>query len=406
MLYVDANDERSTNIYTSPQVEPLLGFSVERWRTDADLWIDRVHEDDRERVLAEHDASLRSGEPFGTEYRFRTADDRVVWLRDEAILVRAEDGDAMFWRGFMVDITQTKRAEEGMRRSVDALRRTMEERRRLLLRLEEAQEEERRRIASDIHDDTIQVMSAADLRAQALAERIEDAELAAEARELRQVIASSVERLRHLLFELRPPALDREGLAAALHAWAGEAEPAPSIEDQLTGEPPRETQAILFRIAQEAIANARKHAGANRIEVSIGEEDGGVRLVVSDDGAGFDAGVVVVPEPGHIGLPTMVERAELAGGRCEIESDPATGRRCARGSPSRRAADRPARVRCRAWGRTNPDATRRSGSRTDARSHTPSGATSRAARSSSSTGCPVRDRSSRTPRRPPWSTSG
>jgi len=325
VLYVDANDERSTNIYTSPQVESLLGFTVERWRDDPDLWLDHVHEDDRERVLREHHESLRTGEPFRTEYRFRTADDRLVWLRDEAVLVSDEDGEPSFWRGFIVDVTQTKRAEEGLRRSVDALRRTMEERRLLLLRLEDAQEEERRRIASDIHDDPIQVMSAADMRAQALVQRLEDPGLRSEAEDLRAVIHAAVERLRHLLFELRPPSLDREGLAAALHTWAGDAEPAPSIQDGLTVEPPRETQAILFRIAQEAIANARKHAGANRIEVSIGQEDGGVRLVVSDDGAGFDPGVVVVPEPGHIGLPTMVERAELAGGRCEIESDPGHG---------------------------------------------------------------------------------
>jgi PAS domain S-box-containing protein len=325
VLYVDANDERSTNIYTSPQVESLLGFTVERWRDDPDLWLDHVHEDDRERVVVQHHESSRTGEPFRTEYRFRTADDRLVWLRDEAVLVRDEDGEPSFWRGFMADITQTKRVEETLRRGVDALRRTMEERRRLLLRLEDAQEQERRRIASDIHDDPIQVMSAADVRAQALAKRLEDPDLKGEADELRAVIHSAVERLRHLLFELRPPALEREGLAAALHAWAGDVKPATSIEDGLTAEPPRETQAILFRIAQEAIANARKHAGANRIEVSIEEADGGVRLVVSDDGAGFDAGVVVVPEPGHIGLLTMVERAELAGGRCEIQSDPGRG---------------------------------------------------------------------------------
>jgi signal transduction histidine kinase len=168
-------------------------------------------------------------------------------------------------------------------------------------------------------------MTAADMRAQMIVQRLDDPDLRGEVEELRGVIHSAVERLRHLLVELRPPALDREGLAAALHAWAGDAEPTPSIEDGLTEEPPLETQAILFRIAQEAIANARKHAGANRIEVSIAEEDGGVRLVVSDDGTGFDRGVIVVPEPGHIGLPTMVERAELAGGHCEIESDAGHG---------------------------------------------------------------------------------
>ena len=325
VLYVDANDEVSTNIYTSPQVEPLLGFTVEQWREDPHLWIDRIHPEDRPRVLREHHESLRTGEPFRTEYRLLAADEREIWIRDEAVLVRDPDGEPLFWRGVMTDITRTKRVERRLRRSLDVLRRTMEDRRHLLLRLEDAQEEERRRIASDIHDDPIQVMSAADIRAQVLARRIEEPELRQEVEDLRAVISESVERLRHLLFELRPPALDREGLVPALRAYAGNVEPVPRIEDALPFEPPPELRAILFRIAQEAIGNARKHASATRITVSIAGQDGGVALVVTDDGSGFDVGVIDSPERGHIGLPTMIERAELAGGRCRVESEPGRG---------------------------------------------------------------------------------
>jgi signal transduction histidine kinase len=165
------------------------------------------------------------------------------------------------------------------------------------------------------------VMTAADIRAQALAHQIEDPELRQEAEELRDVIRSSVERLRHLLFELRPPTLDREGLVPALRACLGDEDPVPEIDDALPFEPPSELRAVLFRIAQEAIANARKHASATRIQVSIAALDGGVRLMVSDDGRGFDVGVIDSPEPGHIGLPTMIERAHLAGGRCRVESE-------------------------------------------------------------------------------------
>jgi PAS domain S-box-containing protein len=325
VLYVDANDDPSSNIYTSPQIEPLLGFTVEQWRDDPALWVDRMHEDDRERVLGEHRESLRTGDPFRTEYRLIAADGREVWIHDEAVLVRGTNEDPLFWRGVMTDVTRTRRVEDRLRRSLDVLRRTMEDRRQLLLRLEDAQEEERRRIASDIHDDPIQVMSAADIRAQSLARRIEDPELRQEAEELHEVIRSSVERLRHLLFELRPPALDREGLVPALRAYAGDADPVPEIEDAMPLGPPSELRAVLFRIAQEAIANARKHAAATRIHVSISDLEGGVRLVVTDDGHGFDVGVIESPEPGHIGLPTMIERAQLAGGRCEIESEPGRG---------------------------------------------------------------------------------
>jgi PAS domain S-box-containing protein len=325
VLYVDANDERSTNIYTSPQIEPLLGFSVERWREEPDLWIDRMHEDDRERVLREHHESLRTGEPFQTEYRLLAADGTEVWVRDEAVLVSDGNRGPLFWRGVISDVTETKRVEERLRRSLDALRRTMEDRRRLLLRLEDAQEEERRRIAADIHDDSIQVMSVADIRAQSLARRLEDPELREEAAELREVIRASVERLRRLVFELRPPALDRDGLVSALRIFAGAVEPSPEIEDRLELEPSPEIRATLFRIAHEALVNARKHAVASRITVSISNVDGGVQLVVSDDGVGFDPSALAASEPGHIGLPTMVERAELAGGRCSIESAPGGG---------------------------------------------------------------------------------
>jgi two-component system, NarL family, sensor histidine kinase UhpB len=324
VLYVDADDDRS-NIYTSPQIESLLGFTVEQWRDDPALWVDRIHEDDRERVLEEHRRSLRTGDPFRTEYRLLAADGREVWIRDEAVLVRGAEHDPLFWRGVMTDITRTKRVEGRLRRSLDVLRRTMEDRRQLLLRLEDAQEEERRRIASDIHDDPIQVMSAADIRAQVLAHQIEDPALRREAEELRDVIRSSVERLRHLLFELRPPALDREGLVPALRAYVGDEDPVPEIEDALPFDPPPELRAILFRIAQEAIANARKHAYATRIHVSIAALDGGVRLVIADDGLGFDVGAIESPEPGHIGLPTMIERAQLGGGVCEVRSEPGRG---------------------------------------------------------------------------------
>jgi PAS domain S-box-containing protein len=325
VLYVDANDDHSSNIYTSPQIEPLLGFTVEQWRDDPALWVDRMHEDDRERVLGEHRESLTTGDPFRTEYRLIAADGREVWIHDEAVLVRGTNEDPMFWRGVMTDVTRARRVEDRLRKSLEVLRRTMEDRRQLLLRLEDAQEEERRRIASDIHDDPIQVMSAADIRAQSLARRIEDPELRQEAEELREVIRSSVERLRHLLFELRPPELDREGLVPALRSYVGDADPVPEIEDAMPFEPPSELRAVLFRIAQEAIANARKHAAATRIHVSIADLEGGVQLVVTDDGQGFDVGVIESPEPGHIGLPTMIERARLAGGACEIESEPGRG---------------------------------------------------------------------------------
>ena len=329
ILYIDAVDDLSSNIYTSPQILDLLGFTPEQWRDEPNLWVARLHEDDRQRTISVHRRSNETGEPFRCEYRIIAADGRQVWFRDEAVLVRDHGGEPLFWRGIMLDITEQKRTEEKLRHSLEILHRTMEERRDLVARLEEAQEEERRRIAADIHDDSIQVVGAADLRAQALARSLQDPDLRSQADELHETLREAVERLRHLLFELRPPALDRDGLAAALRVYlqyhGDVSRVATTLEDHLDGEPPAEVRSTLFRIAQEAVTNVRKHAQADHLTLTLGPKDGGALLRVVDDGKGFDSIDVTDPRPGHIGLPAMIERAELAGGWCHIDSAPGRG---------------------------------------------------------------------------------
>ena len=146
--------------------------------------------------------------------------------------------------------------------------------------------------------------------------------------ELQRTIELSISRLRHLLFELRPPALDREGLAAAMDMYLGELRPETTtsfrLNDELRLQPDEATRIILYRVAQEALTNVRKHARAKDVEVLIGYRDGGFLVRVTDDGVGF------VPDtafstPGHLGLVAIRERVELAGGTIRIDSAPRTG---------------------------------------------------------------------------------
>jgi signal transduction histidine kinase len=145
-----------------------------------------------------------------------------------------------------------------------------------------------------------------------------------EIRDLQSVVRLSVERLRSLLFELRPEALDREGLVAALRQYlqhtSRETKWLFEVQDDLASEPPPELRASLYRIAQQALANARMHAEASSVSVRVRSVDGGVAVRVHDDGHGFDPSSIEDPQPGHLGLPTMIERAELAGGWCRISS--------------------------------------------------------------------------------------
>ena len=331
ILYIDAPDEASTNLYTSPQVEKILGYSPEEWMNRPGMWLELLHPDDVERVtrLNDESNSAAGSEPFFAEYRLRARDGRWVWFRDEALMVRADDGTPLFWRGVMLDIGERKQAEERLQRSLEILRRTMEQRQALMARLEAAQEEERRRIAADIHDDPIQVMSAADMRIQALAESASDPALRDALADVHEVVVQAIERLRSLLFELRPPALDQHGLVAGLETYlrqvGREAGFDTTVDGTLEGEPPEDVRATVFRIAQEAIANARKHASASRVDVSVRDEDGGIMLEVRDDGIGFEPSAVDPPAPGHLGMSAMPERAELAGGWWRIESAPGRG---------------------------------------------------------------------------------
>ena len=112
VTYIDAVDPNSSTIYISPQVEQVVGYSPEEWTADPRLWEKLLHPEDRARVLELSHRTNRTGEPFRAEYRLITRDGRMVWVRDEAVLMRDERGRPQYWQGVMVDITERKLAEE------------------------------------------------------------------------------------------------------------------------------------------------------------------------------------------------------------------------------------------------------------------------------------------------------
>lgn len=328
IVYVDEPDELSTNFYTSPQAVELLGYTQEEWATVPDLWVTNMHPDDRERVLEENRRSNEKLDRFFSEYRMLAKDGHLVWIRDEATIVAGNDGTPLYWRGLMLDVTAEKQAEEKLRRSLEVLRTTVRQRRELALRLEGAQDEERRRIAADIHDDPIQVMSAVDLRLQLMAAQ-PAAVTAGELAELHETVQLSIARLRSMLFELRPPSLDSDGLIAAIREYldhsAEDAGWTIHVSSALTSEPPADVRATLYRIVKEAVTNVRKHAEATRVVVDIEVVADGIGARIRDDGLGFDPKKIERPRRGHIGLEAIHERAELSGGWSRVISEPGQG---------------------------------------------------------------------------------
>jgi len=111
VIYLDNPDELCSNIYTSPQTESLLGYSVDEWRNTPDLWVQLLHPDDRERVLAEYQRVSTEGGKLHVEYRLQARDGRIVWLQDDALLIRDSTGKPLYWQGVLLDITNRKQIE-------------------------------------------------------------------------------------------------------------------------------------------------------------------------------------------------------------------------------------------------------------------------------------------------------
>jgi diguanylate cyclase (GGDEF)-like protein/PAS domain S-box-containing protein len=114
-VYVDRVDASSSNVYTSPQIEPMLGYTVEEWSSDPSLFVKLLHPDDRERVLAAHERIHTTGESLHTEYRLYTRDGRVVWVHDEGQVITDPQSGERVLQGYLLDITARREAEEQLR---------------------------------------------------------------------------------------------------------------------------------------------------------------------------------------------------------------------------------------------------------------------------------------------------
>lgn len=222
------------------------------------------------------------------------------------------------------------RIEGQLRRALEALKRSDDQRRELLSRLVRAQEAERKAVAADIHDEAVQVMTAVSMRLAALRRRTEDRSMLESMEVLEESVSNAIQRLRRLLTELHPSALAHEGgLRTALREHLERLEADSSLVCTLEGQVAEpvslEARAICFRVAQEALWNVRKHAKASRVDVLAESRDSGILVRIQDDGVGFAPDEVAPSPSGHLGLASMKDRTETAGGWLRLQSEPGRG---------------------------------------------------------------------------------
>jgi len=196
-----------------------------------------------------------------------------------------------------------------------------------------AQEAERLRVARELHDEIGQTLTAVIIHA----ERGADGDPALASRELARVAAAvhaSLDDVRRIARELRPEALDDLGLVNALIALCSriDAQAGPRVRRELDGglpPLPPEVELVIYRVAQESLTNALRHAEASTATVSLAAGADGVTLSIEDDGKGMPAD----PPHGTAGIAGMNERALLVGGRLSIEAPPGGGTRVRLGVP-------------------------------------------------------------------------
>lgn len=244
---------------------------------------------------------------------------------------------------FPVEISLSPLAMDGARHVISIVR-DVTERRKLqafgagALR---AAEEERQRIARELHDDTAQRLAGLMLLLRVASQIQEPEERARRIEQVREEIAEAAEAVRRIARGLRPPALDEVGLAAALDLLIRSLRRAHSLDIELTsqrtgGRLDADAELALYRIVQEALTNAVRHAGASRIVVSLRADDRAVIAEIEDDGRGFAMDRDYGDDGQGLGLIGMRERARYAGGVLAIDSAPGAGTRVRVELPVRR----------------------------------------------------------------------
>ncbi len=272
----------------------------------------------------------RQGKLVNFELTLRRRDDTPVHILENVILMPDENGDLKIIQGTMVDITDRKRAEDLLRESEQKHKTLAEDLRKLTQRLQSVREEERSRIARELHDELGQTLTALNLDLHWLKGHLVPARPEAQERlvAMCELMKETMHSVRRICADLRPRVLDDLGLLPAVEWLVRDFRKATGIHCRLLAPGcavhlPPEQATDVFRILQEGLTNAARHARATRITVTLSLRRGSFTLKVADNGIGITRKRISSPQ--SFGLAGMRERALRWGGKIEIQGRPDEG---------------------------------------------------------------------------------
>jgi signal transduction histidine kinase len=252
----------------------------------------------------------------------------------EDYLLKGESDGRVIVRAVRYAIERT-RADAHQLATERALHRSERHQREILTSILQTEEAERARIATALHDDTVQVMAASLMaldRLALVARKAGDHDVESAVMATRETLEEATERTRRLMFELRPAILHELGLRAAITVLADEVARETGARSEVRGDVGRYgpvVEELVYRCVQEALANVRKHARPRTITVTLEDASDVLTCEVADDGRGFDVERVSSrPQSAfHLGLDSLTERVRAAGGQVTIISTPGQGTR-------------------------------------------------------------------------------
>ncbi len=309
-------------------------------RVPAGVILQRIHPADRAHAFDRESAQQMVTGPLDMEFRVVRRDGSITWLQGSAAPVRDAGGVLRKVVGVNFDITERKRAEEGLRELTTTLeskvsQRTAELRHRarqlqkLTLDMSVAEERERERVAEILHDDLQQVLAAAKFHVGLMRNRARsDVSLQAIAAEVDHMLKEAIDKSRSLSHELSPAVMHHADFAETLRWLANEiqAKHGLVVHVHAHGEVRSQSEALkafLFRAVQELLFNVVKHARVHEARILVRRLGRCLCLSVSDRGRGFDP--QALGETAGYGLLSIRERIELLGGRMTIKSVPGKG---------------------------------------------------------------------------------
>lgn len=315
---------RTGQLYLSPHFREIVGHDEDELPTEMQAHYGIIHPDDLEHVMLALRAHTEEQRPYDVEYRVRTRAGEYRWIQSRAQALWDESGKAYRMVGWILDVTDRRRANE-------ALRESREELQRLSANIEHIREEEKTRIARELHDDLGQLLTALKIDTARFERMIEgkvDQSAAAALRDIYGLIDHLVASVRRIAADLRPVMLDDLGPIPAIDWFIHEfsARHGIVVDAQLDINEVafnRDSGTEVFRMVQESLTNVARHSGASEASVAIVREEPFCLVKIRDNGRGALADAR--RNRNSFGLIGMRERAARLGGELSIETAPGQG---------------------------------------------------------------------------------